>query len=187
MARIFKMFIFTLVLSLFSIAQAKEVGGVEVAQKIENPPLILNGAGIRSKFFFDLYVGALYLQQKNSNAKEIIESNEPMAIRLHIISSLISSKKMRNATLEGFENSTNSNISPIKKEIDQFLSVFKDKIKKGDVYTFIYKPSVGTEIYKNGTLKSTIPGLDFKKALFGIWLGDKPAQKSLKKEMLGLD
>ncbi|MEA3471658.1 MAG: chalcone isomerase family protein [Thermodesulfobacteriota bacterium] len=28
-------------------------------------------------------------------------------------------------------------------------------------------------------------GLEFKKALFGIWLGDKPAQRSLKKEMLG--
>ena len=27
--------------------------------------------------------------------------------------------------------------------------------------------------------------LEFKKALFGIWLSDKPAQKDLKEKMLG--
>jgi hypothetical protein len=30
-----------------------------------------------------------------------------------------------------------------------------------------------------------IDGLDFKRALFGIWLGDKPVQKELKDKMLG--
>jgi hypothetical protein len=29
-----------------------------------------------------------------------------------------------------------------------------------------------------------IEGLDFKKALYGIWLGDKPVQKELKAMML---
>jgi hypothetical protein len=30
-----------------------------------------------------------------------------------------------------------------------------------------------------------IPGLDFKKALFGIWLCDNPADKDLKLKLLG--
>jgi hypothetical protein len=44
---------------------------------------------------------------------------------------------------------------------------------------------VGTKIYKNSELKGTIPGLEFKKALFAIWLGSNPAQESLKNDMLG--
>jgi hypothetical protein len=35
---------------------------------------------------------------------------------------------------------------------------------------------------KKGTI---IQGVDFKKALFSIWLGDQPADKNLKKGMLG--
>ncbi len=38
---------------------------------------------------------------------------------------------------------------------------------------------------KYSSSKVNIKGLEFKKALFGIWLCDKPAQKSLKQEMLG--
>ena len=40
-------------------------------------------------------------------------------------------------------------------------------------------------IFKNETLKGKIPGFDFKKALFGIWLSDKPVDETLKKNLLG--
>ena len=49
----------------------------------------------------------------------------------------------------------------------------------------IYTPGSGVAISKNGELKDTIEGIAFKKALFGIWLSDKPADKKLKKAMLG--
>jgi len=165
---------------------AKSINDINLPDTISNPQLILNGAGVRSKFIFDLYVAGLYLQKPNKNADEIINANKPMAIKLYITSSLISSDKMKNATIEGFEKSTKGNLKPLQKEIDEFLSVFKEDIKGGDRYTFLYTPNDGLKIYKNGNLKSTIEGLDFKKALFGIWLCDEPAQESLKKEMLGL-
>ena len=44
---------------------------------------------------------------------------------------------------------------------------------------------MGVIVNKNGKLLTTIRGLEFKKALFGIWLGEKPADKNLKKGMLG--
>jgi hypothetical protein len=34
-------------------------------------------------------------------------------------------------------------------------------------------------------VKGTIAGYDFKKSLFSIWLGSKPADENLKKGMLG--
>jgi hypothetical protein len=147
--------------------------------------LVLNGQGTRDKFFIDLYVGGLYLKQKNTDAKQIIDADETMNIRLHIVSSLITSKKMEDATREGFDKSTNGNTQPIKEKIETFLSVFMEEIKENDIYDFLYIPSTGVEIYKNNQLKKTIQGLEFKKALYGIWIGEKPAQESLKENMLG--
>jgi hypothetical protein len=92
---------------------------------------------------------------------------------------------MENATREGFENATKGNPEPIKSQIEEFISVFKEKIEKNDIFELIYLPAKGLEVYKNGEFKSRIEGLAFKQALFGIWLSDKPAQKSLKEEMLG--
>ena len=172
-----------------SLIQAKQIGGIEMPNKlkVENTELILNGAGLREKWFLDLYVGGLYLTKKTKNAIPIMNSKEDMAIRLHIVSSLITSKKMKNATMEGFENATKYNITPIKKEIDQFIAVFKDEIKENDIFEMVYTDSIGTTILKNGKSSAIIKGLKFKKALFGIWLCNDPAQDSLKEKMLGID
>jgi hypothetical protein len=169
------------------VSHARELEGITMPESLEvgKSKLILNGAGVRSKFFMDLYVGGLYLQNKSNNPKEIIEGDTPMAIRLHIISSLITSKKMENATREGFENATKGNTEAIKSQIEKFISVFQEKIDEGDIFDLIYSPGKGVEVYKNGEFKSRIEGLAFKQALFGIWLSDKPAQKSLKEKMLG--
>ncbi len=177
---------YTLMIIILNLSlSAKTIGDVTLPDKLSNPPLVLNGAGIRSKFIFDLYVGGLYLQNPTKSAEKIINADEPMAIKLYITSSLISSDKMKNATMEGFEKSTKGDIKPIKEKIDEFIDVFKEDIQEGDQYTFLYIPNEGVKIYKNGKLASTIKGLDFKKALFGIWLCDQPAQESLKEEMLG--
>jgi len=66
-----------------------------------------------------------------------------------------------------------------------FHAISNKEIKKGDVFIIIYAPEEGVVVYKNGTKKGSIDGHDFKKALFGIWLCDKPADKDLKDEMLG--
>jgi len=147
--------------------------------------LVLNGQGTRDKFFIDLYVGGLYLKEKSSNFKTIIDADEEMNIRLHIVSSLITSKKMEDGTREGFTKSTDGNTEQIKEKIETFLAVFLEEIKENDIYDFLYIPSTGVQIYKNSELKETIIGLEFKKALYGIWIGENPAQNSLKEDMLG--
>lgn len=175
------------ILIVSSVGYAKEIGGINMPETLTagKDMLVLNGAGIRTKFFIKAYVGGLYLKQKNSNADAIMNANEPMAIRLHIISKMITSDKMKDATMEGFQNSTKGNIAPYKDKIDMFVSVFADSIKIGDIYDIIYIPGEGSKVYKNKELKTTTPGLDFKKILFGIWLCDKPADKGMKDLMLG--
>ncbi|RRO21923.1 chalcone isomerase family protein [Flavobacteriaceae bacterium 14752] len=146
----------------------------------------LNGTGIREKFFMDLYVGGLYLTNKSKDAQAIIKANEPMGIKIHIVSKLISSKKMIDAVEEGFENSTDGNQEQYREKINTFISFFKDEINKEDVFDIAYHPETGTTVYKNKSKKGSIKGLDFKKALFGIWLSDNPADDDLKEGMLNL-
>lgn len=146
----------------------------------------LNGGGIRKKLFFKLYVGGLYLTTKSSDAAAIIKSDEAMAVKLQITSGMISSENMSEAINEGFEKSTDGNTAPLKDKISKFVDTFKkSEIVEGNVFDVIYVPGIGVQSYKNGELQSTIKGLDFKKALFGIWLCDEPADEDLKDKMLG--
>jgi hypothetical protein len=182
--------VFIAVLAVLMLATASygiEMAGVSMPDTVKagDASLALNGAGIRTKFFMDMYVGGLFLKQKSSDAAAIINADEPMAVRLHIISGLITSEKMEDAVREGFEKSTNENTAPIQQEIENFINVFKEKINVNDIYEFFYIPGKGLEVYKNGAPASVVPGIAFKKALFGIWLCDSPAQKSLKEAMLG--
>lgn len=172
--------------AIFSDAQTT-VSGVKVDAKlaVDGQNLVLNGAGVREKFFMDMYVGSLYLTKKSTDAKTIMAANEGMAIKLNIVSGMITSDKMISAINEGFENSTNKKTAPLKAKIDKFKGFFKEKINKGDVFIIAYDPTEGVAVYKNGSKKGSIDGLDFKKALFGIWLCDKPADDDLKEAMLG--
>jgi len=170
-----------------SFGMAMDTAGITMPPSIETgeTQLLLNGAGVRTKWFMGLYVGGLYLNKRGRDPERIITADEPMAIRLHIISSLITSEKMEQATREGFENATGGDISPIKAQTEKFISVFREKINENDTYDLIYVPGKGVEVYKNQQLNCLIEGLAFKEALFGIWLCDKPAQRSLKQAMLG--
>lgn len=167
----------------------KQIGGISIptSLSIGELKLQLNGAGIREKLWFDLYVGGLYLQEKSSDADKIMAADEEMAIKMHIISDMITEEKMVKATLEGFKKSTGGNMEPLQEKIDRFIDLFRTGIEVGHVYNFVYLPSQGVKVYKNKKLHDTIPGLEFKKALFGIWLCNQPPDADLREGMLGLE
>ena len=130
---------------------AAEIGGIHMPDLLETEQgvLMLNGAGIRTKFFLNVYVGGLYLHQKNLNPAEIIAADEPMAIRLHVVSTMITAQIMAQAILEGFLKATGGNITPIQPAIETFIKVFSVKINRNDVYDLIYVPVKGVTAYKN--------------------------------------
>lgn len=188
LSRGFWSFIFcTLLLSAVSV-HAVSVEGIKLKNSIKlgNSQLHLNGAGKRSRFFIDFYIAALYLSEKTEDAQKVIAANELMMLQLHVISKLISSENLTKGTREGFSQSTNGNTQPIQVEIDNFLDAFKEPINIGDVFEIVYHPEQGLVVIKNRHIAKQMPvTLEFKRALFGIWLSDKPAQVSLKKSLLG--
>lgn len=180
-------FTFLFVLGLFQISMAQEIEshGVKfpAKMKISDKVVKYNGSGLREKYFFDLYVSALYLQVQSSDAKKIINADEEMCIRLKVVSNKVTRDKFVSTVKEGFSNSTDGKASS--QEIDTFLGYFTKPFKEGDDIILIYKPAEGVSIIMNGEALGTQKGLEFKKALWSIWFGDKPADANLKKGMLG--
>jgi hypothetical protein len=168
-------------------AVAMQVGKVTLPDSLMagEDTLLLNGAGLRKKFIIKVYAGGLYLKQKDTDPVKIIDEDAPMAIRMHFIHNGVSSKKLVDGWNKGFMNGTGGNIAPIQTEIDQFNVFFSEEAKKDDVYDIIYVPEQGVSVYIKGELKGIVKGFEFKKAVFSIWLGEKPADAKLKKGMLG--
>lgn len=169
-------------------ASAVEVGGKNLPEKLElgDKTVFVNGSGIRVKWFMDIYACGLYLTKKMNDPQKIMDADEPMAIRMHVISGLMSYKKLVDALKEGFEKSTGGNIGPIKAKIDKYIAAHKGDVKEDKIYQYEYVPGEGTSVVIDGRKAITVSGLDFKKAVFGIWLCDDPADEDLKEGMLGM-
>lgn len=184
--KLFSTFAFAALLAFPAMIQAKEVSGVKLddAVTLADQNLQLNGAGVRSKFFIDLYIGSLYVPTPLTDTASVIDA-PVAAIRLNITSGMITADKMRDAIIEGFELATAENTDDIQPQIDAFMALFSAEIKEGDQFTLLTSKANGVTAFKNGQAQATIEGEMFRQALLKIWLGDKPAQKSLKEAMLG--
>lgn len=168
-------------------AQAITVADVDVPEttEIREQSLNLYGAGIRKKFFMKLYVGSLYASETGMSADGILAGDKLTAVRLNIISGLITSDKMISTIEEGFEKASGGNMAPLRERLNNFMAVFSEAIVEGDQFTMVSIPGVGLEAYKNGKLLTLVEGDDFRRTLFSIWLGEEPADDDLKDAMLG--
>ena len=168
-----------------SIAWGLKIGGKMLPDKMKagEDELMLNGAGLRKKLIIKVYAGALYILESCSDANKIIEADEPMAVKMHFIYKAVAPEKLIEAWNIGFGK---SDISNLQEEITTFNSYFTEDAKKDEIYDIIYVPEVGTSVYMNNELKGTVPGLEFKKAVFSIWLGEQTELPKLKKAMLGM-
>lgn len=185
MKTIFTLAIAVLVSPAFAQVTLNDVK-VPATVKVGEKTLNLNGAGVRKKAFFKLYVAGLFTTKKGADANALINADEHIGIRLQITSGMVSSDNMSEAIADGFKKSTGGKTEPIQSKIDEFVANFKkEAIVEGNVFELFYVPGTGVQTYKNGKLLTTIAGLDFKKALFGIWLGSDPVDSDLKKGLLG--
>jgi len=173
-----------------SIAAAAELSGVFVDDEYttdDGQQLLLNGVGLREKMWVDVYVGSLYLPAKSDDVAEILSKPGPWRIQLDFIYKEVASKKLVDSWREGFEkNQDSDNLQQMQTRIDQFYTYFDSSAVSKDRYAFDYVPATGTRISKNKQVLGVITGEDFANALLEIWLGNYPADKGLKKGMLGL-
>lgn len=183
-------FFLALPLSWASPARAMEAGGVRFDDqaKIADTALALNGAGVRSKFMFKVYALGLYLPRKSSDATQVVSMAGPKRIRIVTLRDVGSDMFVEGLT-KGIEKNHNGNeLAALKPRIDQFAATLKGigELAQGSVVTLDLLPGGMTRLSANGaSLGKDIQGEDFHQALLRIWLGNNPAQESLKNEMLG--
>lgn len=170
-------------------ACAAEVEGVNLSDRLQvgGRNLVLNGAGVRSRFFFDQYVAALYLTERKSSSDAVLSGTGGNRVALHMLRD-ISSETLSKM----FYKAINLNLSPaelaaLDVQLRQLSSLFSmmSEAKEGDVITLDYLPGKGTQINFNDVTIGRIEGAAFNVALLKVWLGSKPVQEKLKKKLLG--
>jgi len=170
-------------------AQALELKGVKLPETTTLSPgpveLVLNGAGVRSKFFVSVYVGALYLPAPRREATAVLDAVEPRRVAMHFVYDEVEARKLQAAWEDGFvDNQTPEALTALRERLDSFKALFGDAVA-GDVVWLDFVPGHGTTVSFNGSAADTIPGDDFNRALLAVWLGDEPADSGLKRGMLG--
>ena len=170
-------------------AFAAEVEGVKLADKVQlgGFDLALNGAGVRTRVFFKVYVGALYLQKKATTTDAVLGEAGAKRISMHMLRDL-DAEQLLSAFNDGLKkNHKPDELAMLEPQVTQLDSIFAavKAVKKGDVVLLDYLPGAGTRVTVRGDDKGTIAGEDFNRALLRIWLGEQPADASLKKSMLG--
>ena len=184
----------TLLFCLFIInapAMAKEIEGVTIPETYavtdSDTTLLLNGAGIREKFFLDIYIGALYLPARTSDASAILSDTGSASILMHILYGKVSKQKITDGWTDGLEaNLSAEKMRALRPQLEKFNSLFQD-LHKGDRIRIDYIPGTGTEVRISGEWRGVVEGNEFYRSLLRIWIGSNPVTRSLKQAMLGID
>lgn len=171
-------------------AAATEVAGVELPETREardGTRLALNGAGLRKKFLFRVYVGALYLAEAGGDAEAILERNQPARMEMHFLRGGIERDQINDAWREGVAaNSPEAVVDAIADARDTFLDQTPAEIAEGDMLTVEYVPGDGTQLAHNGeTRGGAVGGHNLFAALLSTWLGEEPPSSRLRAGVLG--
>lgn len=171
-------------------AQPLEVEGVklEATTQAGAATLQLNGAGLRTKVFFKVYVLGLYMPQKAASAAQLLAQKGARRVTITMLRN-VDAESFASALNDGLrDNHTEAQFAAMKPQIDALNANLKavGEAKKGDVIHFEFVPDAGTRVTVNGQARgSVIAGEDFFTSVLRIWLGDKPVDGNLKKALIG--
>lgn len=172
------------VFATLSAAQAGELAGVTLPDQatVGGKSVVLNGMGLREKYFIDVYVGGLYLTTKTGDAAKAIDTDEPKRLLMHFVYSDVPADKVRETFSEGF--ATVPGAAAMKDKVTKLNGWMVD-LTTGDEVVLDYVPGTGTTVTVKGQNKGTIDGADFMRALWGVYLGASPPTAKLKSGLLG--
>jgi Chalcone isomerase-like len=172
------------------VASSAQVAGIELDEQatVGGRELSLNGAGLRRRVFFNVYVAGLYLTEKRQSAAEVLALAGPKRISITLMRDL-SVRKL----VDGLTGGVRGNSSPeehkaVKSRVEEVAAMLLavQQAREGDVITLDWLPDAGTLVSVNGEVKGlAVPGDDVYRALLGIWLGDHPTSTGLKRALLG--
>jgi outer membrane protein OmpA-like peptidoglycan-associated protein len=171
----------------------RTVEGVSLPETlvVDGKTVALNGAGVRKVMFMQPYVGGLYLRGAETDASTIMMADELMVIKLALTRSTgrrMMLRALRNGMRSAVGTLPNTAWEDVEGRYDSFTESLSGDFEDGSIVEFIYVPGEGLRVIRDGSLVTTVEGLDFKQAFFGIWLNsDSPADEDLKKALIAGD
>ena len=174
-------FLFTL------LAQAETISGVTLPDEIHlaSTPLILNGMGVREKYWLDIYVAGLYIPSYSDDPHQIIYENVPKRIHSTFIYPKVTREQLEESLLENLDR--NPEIDDTTREQMVLCMNWMEDLLAGDEILFDYDPEQGTTVYVKGEEKGVIPGEEFMQVICWIYVGDGASYLPLKNALLGKD
>ena len=163
---------------------AEEIHGVEFDERVTagERVLALQSVGLlRYRIFFKGYVAALYLEEETSPEKVL--EDVPKRLELEYFWSIAGEKFGPVAESALKRNLDARSLERLRPRIEALHEKYQD-VKPGDRYALTYLPEEGTELAKNGVPLALVPGEDFARAYFGIWLGEAPLDRGLRDQLL---
>jgi len=172
-------------LLLSSHAFALDVAGVNVPPTvvIQQKTLSLNGAGIRKRFLFKVYVGSLYTERKVTTPAQLLADPGDKLVRMNFVYKRVDKGDIVKAFAEGLEN--NSPAVARSAEAKAFLSWFTADFVAGDTVDISLSADGTVAASHNGKTLGTVRSPALVQGVLLIWFGEKPADGDLKKGMLG--
>lgn len=169
-----------------SLSGVTQIEGVALSKTypLGDHTLVLNGAGVRTQFFFKVYVAALY--QDHSRAIERTSAHAlPAVLQLYFLRD-VDWDDITEALAEGLKaNHSKETLLQLQPAIHQLEGWIQraGEVKSGGVITLIlHETETEVKLNQKGLGFVTTPG--FSQALLKIWIGDHPAQESLKRALL---
>ena len=172
-------------------AVAVELAGVKVedAVTVSGTKLQLNGAGIRYKGPFKVYVGDLYTTRRVSSLDDLIAAPGPKRLSMTFLREINSTEFGKLLTRGMEDNVSKQDLSKIIPGMIKMGDIFaaNKSFAPGDVCSLEWDPAKGLSVYAKGKLQAE-PFKDpaFYRALMSIWFGNTPADWKLKDELLGV-
>lgn len=135
------------------------------------------------KVFFKLYDAALYTSTGGS-AQTVLGATQPFRLQFRYLRTIDKPIILESASKMLQRNLTAEELSAIQDRVDQINNAYTT-VNKGDRSALTFTPGQGTTLSINGEDQITIPGDDFARLYFEIWLGEKPISTDLKINLLG--
>ena len=170
---------------------AVDLAGVRYPAQVQvaSTPLLLNGAGIRTRFVVKVYTAGLYLAAKANSPEAVLTAPGPK--RLHMVmlrdidgnelGKLFVRVMQDNSSREEFGKSIPGTV-----RMAELFSV-KKRLAQGENFSVDWIPGQGTQILLNGKVQGdVVKEPEFFNALLRLWLGPSPADAALKDALLGL-
>ncbi len=173
-----------------TVMAATDINGVKVEDNITlaGSKLQLNGAGIRYKAIFKVYVGELHTTQKVSSLDELIAAPGPKRLSMTFLREIEAGPFGKLLTRGVEDNVPKNEMSKLVPGLIRMGDIFtvNKALLPGDVIHLDWIPGTGMVV----TAKGKVQGEPFKepeffKAIMSIWFGPSPADFKLKEALLG--